>query len=543
MSSLALLRRAMPLPGSARGALNQPRSARRTRHRLASASQPRPSEIALSNKTSAGLRVQRMCTSCEEGPKVQAKAEHATVPPAAPDKLLAPLGSGQSIEASARTFFEGRFAQDFSGVRVHDGPAADAAAQSVGARAFTVGRDMVFRAGAYAPSSAAGRLLLAHELTHVLQQGAAKSSVSEGADAQSTGERVAGGPSNRNTSAAPTGRIQRKDDGGGVGPPDNRSAVMQNGTMKWSLVPMVGFVNARIEFTPNAAVAAASRTIAFVQTVSDSETTGGFLGLGSSASVGSTDIDKLPGESDPFYGAQRDRTANKWRDEPSSTQARSGDPRPERGSAGGGALAPREGSRPFIAGTSPSAVLNDSPMLPPVPHGGIVKHFETVATVVETGQVLGSLGWSIQRWRAGVLDDSTSTTVATVAVREGAPANFQQLMDEYYRGVVIADGFPSGGTDLTSARLDAQRVASVVQALKDPALRAVVGGAATADESDPAALSKARAETIQALLITQGAPAGSIAIDAYGADWARTQTSTPNTGPSNRRVQVTLQRA
>ena len=63
-----------------------------------------------------------------------------------------------------------RLGHDFSDVRVHTGAEADQAATSVGALAFTWGRDIVFRAGEFAPTAAAGRTLLAHELVHVSQQ-------------------------------------------------------------------------------------------------------------------------------------------------------------------------------------------------------------------------------------------------------------------------------------------------------------------------------------------------------------------------------------
>lgn len=62
---------------------------------------------------------------------------------------------------------------DFSRVRVHTGPEADASARAVGARAYTVGAHVVFADGAYAPGTTDGRRLLAHELTHTLQQGGA----------------------------------------------------------------------------------------------------------------------------------------------------------------------------------------------------------------------------------------------------------------------------------------------------------------------------------------------------------------------------------
>jgi hypothetical protein len=69
-----------------------------------------------------------------------------------------------------RSFFEPRFGQDFGSVRIHTGPEAAEAAQGVRARAFTIGRDVVFGGGEYQPTSARGQRLLAHELTHVVQQ-------------------------------------------------------------------------------------------------------------------------------------------------------------------------------------------------------------------------------------------------------------------------------------------------------------------------------------------------------------------------------------
>lgn len=78
--------------------------------------------------------------------------------------------SGQPLDKGTRDFMEPRFGHDFSQVRVHyDGKAA-ASARAVQARAYTVGRDIVFGEGQYATGSDTGRSLLAHELTHVMQQ-------------------------------------------------------------------------------------------------------------------------------------------------------------------------------------------------------------------------------------------------------------------------------------------------------------------------------------------------------------------------------------
>jgi hypothetical protein len=81
------------------------------------------------------------------------------------------LNGGDPLPPSEQRFFEPRFGYDFSGVRVHTGMEAALAARDLGARAFTLGRNIVFARGQYAPGSETGRRLLAHELAHVAQQG------------------------------------------------------------------------------------------------------------------------------------------------------------------------------------------------------------------------------------------------------------------------------------------------------------------------------------------------------------------------------------
>ena len=90
-----------------------------------------------------------------------------------PEDLVATaLGSsdGVALPLHVRSFFEPRFGRDFGAVRLHTGPLAITAARSIGAFAFTLGRDIVFGGGSYAPESQHGRRLLAHELSHVAQQ-------------------------------------------------------------------------------------------------------------------------------------------------------------------------------------------------------------------------------------------------------------------------------------------------------------------------------------------------------------------------------------
>lgn len=79
--------------------------------------------------------------------------------------------SGRPLDAPVREFMESRFGHDFSRVRVHTGERAADSAWAVNALAYTVGSDVVFGHGRYAPHTSEGRHLLAHELTHTIQQG------------------------------------------------------------------------------------------------------------------------------------------------------------------------------------------------------------------------------------------------------------------------------------------------------------------------------------------------------------------------------------
>jgi len=78
--------------------------------------------------------------------------------------------SGQSLDSGVRSFMEPRFGHNFNQVRVHNDVQAAESAQAVNALAYTMGQDVVFGAGQYAPETMAGKRLLAHELTHVVQQ-------------------------------------------------------------------------------------------------------------------------------------------------------------------------------------------------------------------------------------------------------------------------------------------------------------------------------------------------------------------------------------
>lgn len=132
------------------------------------------------------VKIQRTCSKCEDEDKLQRKCagcekeedinklqrkETGTGPVLAPPIVHEVLSSpGQALDASTRDFFEPRFGHDFSRVRVHADAKAAEAAQAVNALAYTVGRDIVFGQGQYMSGDSRGRSLIAHELTHVIQQ-------------------------------------------------------------------------------------------------------------------------------------------------------------------------------------------------------------------------------------------------------------------------------------------------------------------------------------------------------------------------------------
>jgi len=88
-------------------------------------------------------------------------------PPIVREVLRSP---GQTLDAETRAFFESRFSRDFSGVRIHTDSRAAQSARAVNAHAYTVGNNIAFAPGRFAPTANEGRRLLAHELTHTLQQ-------------------------------------------------------------------------------------------------------------------------------------------------------------------------------------------------------------------------------------------------------------------------------------------------------------------------------------------------------------------------------------
>lgn len=116
--------------------------------------------------------IQRKCATCEEEESIQRKAsgkntEHTNAPGIVGQALQS---SGQPLDKGTKGFMEERFGYDFSNVKIHTDTVAAKSAQSINALAYTSGNSIVFNEGQYSPGSEQGKKLLAHELTHVVQQ-------------------------------------------------------------------------------------------------------------------------------------------------------------------------------------------------------------------------------------------------------------------------------------------------------------------------------------------------------------------------------------
>jgi hypothetical protein len=130
------------------------------------------------SSSSAPPRISRKCAACEEDGKVRPKRAiapgFAGAAPAGVRQAIA--GPGRPLDAATRHFFEPRFGHDFSRVRIHAGAQAAASARALAAQAYTVGADIVFAGGKFSPATTEGRRLVAHELSHVVQQQVAQPS-------------------------------------------------------------------------------------------------------------------------------------------------------------------------------------------------------------------------------------------------------------------------------------------------------------------------------------------------------------------------------
>ena len=414
------------------------------------------------------------------------------------------LGSGERIDPESRAFFEPRFEHDFSKVRLHTDDRASAAAQSINARAFAFGDHVVMGEREYQPGSISGRKLLAHELTHVVQQ------------------RQAGISAIQRQPAAPPPLPSSK----------KGKKTLSKGEMSWELKA----VNQRkadieLDFKPDKNKVDA-KSIAFAQTVKARFGTtpayqGSPLPFGNKTTYGQYDektgkgIDHFAeGENDPFYGAKWEQSSKKWVTE---------------GASWGKPGSSQKGT------SSDSTKLHDAPSFVDVRkgHGDFGISFESVAVVQETREPLGAVTWGYK-----VEDKANSPIVLTGATKadctDTPSASFGQALDKFFEAKfdVILDGFATGTDTLTAAHKG--KLDTVATKLKaDAALKVQLGGAGDLKEANAQAISAKRAEAAKAYLVSKGVK-NTIEIESYGSDWARATTSAGKDEPKNRRVQVWL---
>ena len=136
---------------------------------------------AMANHAMGNSVVQRKCADCEKEEKLQRqeitplhRKENGATPAVdgnTESAIHATKGNGASLPGETKTFMEERFGADFGSVKIHTDTQAGKLNQELNARAFTSGSDIYFGEGEFNPQSESGKRLLAHELTHVVQQG------------------------------------------------------------------------------------------------------------------------------------------------------------------------------------------------------------------------------------------------------------------------------------------------------------------------------------------------------------------------------------
>ncbi|MET0686166.1 MAG: OmpA family protein [Solirubrobacteraceae bacterium] len=312
---------------------------------------------------------------------------------------------------------------------------------------------------------------------------------------------------------------------------------LTKGRMKWELDPVShDSARADVDFKPDATKVEA-KNVSFGQTVlnkvGDKRAYAGGTARDPAKNKDKFEPFEEPGskrrvdhtvdtENDPFYGAEWDQAAKKWKKE-------------------AGAVAVGSSKK---GGRSKSATMNDTPSTPWAREGlgDVAIEFETVAMVLETAEPLGALKWGFK-----IKDEANSPielTGAEDADCTDAPSDeWGATMAHYYEAkyAAILDEFDVGKSELKpdhKTKLD-----GVVTTMKaKTTLKAQLGGAAdlTGNAAQNQALSLKRAQAARDYLVSKGIEASRLEVQSYGADWARVQAEPGKDEGKNRRVQVWL---
>ncbi len=118
------------------------------------------------------MTIQKKCAECEEEERIQMKGSSSAgfADPETENGIVTEKGNGKPLNQETKTWMESRFGADFGDVKIHDGDNSQKLNKKLSARAFTHKNHIFFNSGEYNPTSNQGKKLLAHELTHVVQQ-------------------------------------------------------------------------------------------------------------------------------------------------------------------------------------------------------------------------------------------------------------------------------------------------------------------------------------------------------------------------------------
>jgi outer membrane protein OmpA-like peptidoglycan-associated protein len=431
---------------------------------------------------------------------------HAEAPPIVHEVLRSP---GQPLDTANRAFMEQRFGHDFSQVRVHADTKAAESASAVKALAYTVGLDVVFGARRYAPGTIEGDRLLAHELTHVVQQ---------------SGEHEVQGSNGPLFVSESWTRIQRdtadkQERHSELKRIDGAAKALSNGVIVWAMWVFEGGneVIMSMSFTPYKEHR--GKTITFLQTMLES---------GGSSSNAELDVltygkrDTATDDFEPFYGANWNNKDKNWVAE--------GAPGRFKNQPGGL--------------SDPNAYFFDVPVV----YSGQKKMFETAVVIPETTEVLAFIKWGAE----GHDDEAKPILPPSSEPSDRPTAGFLVAVDRAYeqpsavgpdilrpqRYDAILDRFPPNDATLTAdQKKSLDPITAKVKERNDPTIYVSLGGFADATEKDPSGISEARAKAVESYLIAQGVPKASIVMAGFfGASWARFPQSPKE--DRNRRVQV-----
>jgi outer membrane protein OmpA-like peptidoglycan-associated protein len=438
-------------------------------------------------------------------------------------------GPGRPLEPALQQEMEQRFGRDFSQVRIHSGTPAEESARRLNANAYTVGHNIVFGAGRSALGTLGGRRLLAHELTHVVQQSSADASHSDNGPLPISRCGIAiQRDTPKDTEERPGHNLKQE----GYG-----SKALSKGVMIWSIfsVEKANAAVVQIIFVPYKSYR--DKPITFLQTVLDKQETGDIAQMPviDILTYGKT-ADDTKDDPTPFYGAEWDNKIRSW--------SAAGAPSVFRNQPGG--VTDPGGT------TYPDAYLYDRPFVYP----GEIKLFETVAVVPETAETLGAIKWGVRGHKDGV---KVLAPDKDKDVDDRPSAGFLVALDTFYaqpptvgphpqqaeRYDAILESFPSNDgtskqrvdvlTDVHKKQLDP--IVAKIKKANDPTMLVSIEGFADATEKDPNATSEARARAVESYLLAQGVPIANIVMAGFfGAAWARYPPSAMES--RNRRVQV-----